>query len=329
MLTIIRPALLACGVSLLTLAAPATAQDQAEQSSSASFEAEVPDAAFTGERSRLLMTAQILLDRAGHSPGVIDGYGGGNTARALRAFEKAKGLDTDGELDDEVLSALREQVGSDPLVTRYTVTQEDVSGTFRAVPADMAAMAERDRIGYSSASELFAEKFHMSEGLLAALNPEADFGSAGTEILVVQAGSAEIEGTVARIAIDKSASEVRAYDASDTLLATFPATVGSSEFPSPSGTMEVSAIAMEANYTFAPDSQDWGGDEALVIPPGPNNPIGGVWIDLGKDGYGIHGTSDPSSIGKTASHGCVRLTNWDARALARAVQSGSTKVAFD
>ncbi|MBU2340301.1 MAG: L,D-transpeptidase [Alphaproteobacteria bacterium] len=276
-----------------------------------------------------MMTAQILLDRAGHSPGVIDGYGGGNTSRALRAFEKAQGLEEDGELDDELLSALREQAGSDPLVTRYTLTQEDVAGSFRQVPADMAAMAERDRIGYSSASELLAEKFHMSEGLLAALNPDAELTSAGTEILVVQVGSAEIEGTVARIEIDKSASELRAYDSEDNLLASFPATVGSSEFPSPSGAMEVSAIAMEANYTFDPGDQDWGGDEALTIPPGPNNPIGGVWIDLGKDGYGIHGTSDPSSIAKSASHGCVRLTNWDARALARAVESGSTKVAFN
>ncbi|MBU0668794.1 MAG: L,D-transpeptidase [Alphaproteobacteria bacterium] len=276
-----------------------------------------------------MMTAQILLDRAGHSPGVIDGYGGGNTSRALRAFEKAQGLEEDGELDDELLSALREQAGSDPLVTRYTLTQEDVAGSFRQVPADMAAMAERDRIGYSSASELLAEKFHMSEGLLAALNPDAELTSAGTEILVVQADSAEIEGTVARIEIDKSASELRAYDSEDNLLASFPATVGSSEFPSPSGAMEVSAIAMEANYTFDPGDQDWGGDEALTIPPGPNNPIGGVWIDLGKDGYGIHGTSDPSSIAKSASHGCVRLTNWDARALARAVESGSTKVAFN
>jgi lipoprotein-anchoring transpeptidase ErfK/SrfK len=325
----IRPILLACTASLLTLSAPASAQEQEEQASSARFEADVPDSAFSGERSRRMMAAQILLDRAGHSPGVIDGYGGGNTSRALRAFEKAQGLEEDGELDDELLSALREQAGSDPLVTRYTLTQEDVSGSFRQVPADMAAMAERDRIGYSSASELLAEKFHMSEGLLAALNPDAELTSAGTEILVVQAGSAEIEGTVARIEIDKSASELRAYDSEDNLLASFPATVGSSEFPSPSGAMEVSAIAMEANYTFDPGDQDWGGDEALTIPPGPNNPIGGVWIDLGKDGYGIHGTSDPSSIAKSASHGCVRLTNWDARALARAVESGSTKVAFN
>lgn len=329
MFTIIRPALLACGVSLLTFTAPATAQDQEEKSSSATFEADVPDAAFSGERTRRLMTVQILLDRAGHSPGVIDGYGGGNTTRALRAFEKASGLETDGELDEEALTALREQAGSDPLVMRYTVTQEDVSGTFRSVPSGMAAMAERDRIGYSSASEMFAEKFHMSEGLLAALNPGKDFASVGTDILVAQVGSAKIQGTVARIEIDKSASEVRVYDASDTLLATFPATVGSSEFPSPSGKMEVSAIAMEANYTFDPADQDWGGDDALTVAPGPNNPIGGVWIDLGKDGYGIHGTSDPSSIAKTASHGCVRLTNWDARALARAVQTGSTKVAFN
>ncbi|MBU1605551.1 MAG: L,D-transpeptidase, partial [Alphaproteobacteria bacterium] len=216
----------------------------------------------------------------------------------------------------------------EPLVKTYSVTSEDVSGPFRPVPSSMEQMATRDWIGYSSPAEKLAEKFHMTEGLLEALNPGKSF-SADTEILVAQTGSTALEGKVARIEIDKSASEVRAYDGSGALLASFPATVGSSEFPSPSGSMEVNAVAPEANYTFDPSDQQWGGDETLIIPPGPNNPIGGVWIDLGKDGYGIHGTSDPSSIAKNASHGCVRLTNWDARNLAAAVEAGSTKVVFN
>jgi lipoprotein-anchoring transpeptidase ErfK/SrfK len=317
-----RPALAAgllASAPLLSLAMPATAQ---------TFEADVPGAVFSDERSRQIMAVQVLLDRAGHSPGVIDGYSGGNTSRALAAFEQANGMNADGEMYDEVLSALRSRFGSDPLVRTYTVTSEDVSGPFRPVPSSMAQMAKRDWIGYSSPAEKLAEKFHMTEGLLEALNPGKSL-SAGTEILVAQTGDTALEGKVARIEIDKSASEVRAYGGDGNLLATFPATVGSSQFPSPSGAMEVNAVAPEANYTFDPSDQEWGGDETLIIPPGPNNPIGGVWIDLGKAGYGIHGTSDPSSIAKNASHGCVRLTNWDARNLAAAVEAGSTKVVFN
>ncbi|MGB3795102.1 MAG: L,D-transpeptidase, partial [Alteraurantiacibacter sp.] len=152
--------------------------------------------------------------------------------------------------------------------------------------------------------------------------PDADLDKAGQEIVVISRGNPSISGTIARIEVRKDAGEVAALDADGNELATYPATIGSGEFPSPSGNMTVSAVAPEANYTFDPDDQKWGPDKTFVIPPGPNNPIGGVWIDLGKDGYGIHGSPDPQLIGKTTSHGCVRLTNWDARTLADAVSQG-------
>ena len=287
----------------------------------------MPQAAFSGKRSREILIAQVLLDRSAHSPGVIDGYDGGNTQRAVRAFERANGLPIDGKPDGKLIQALAERVGEGVLTT-YTVTAEDVAGPFEPVPGSMADMAKRDRLGYTGVEEMLGEKFHMTPGLLKALNPDADLASEGTNILVVQNGDAAVPGPVARIEIDKSKSELRAFGADGQMIATYPATVGSSDFPSPSGTMQVAAIAPKPNYTFDADEQQWGGDETLILPPGPNNPVGGTWIDLGKEGYGIHGSPEPSNIGKTASHGCVRLTNWDAERLAEAVQPGETEVFF-
>lgn len=192
----------------------------------------------------------------------------------------------------------------------------------------MAGMAKRDALGFTSPEELLGEKFHMAPELLRALNPGATFGKAGTKILVIAGQEERSTGKVAKIEIDKAKAELRAYGDEGQLLATYPATVGSSDFPSPSGTMKVNAIASQPNYTFNADKHDWGGDKSLILPAGPNNPVGSTWIDLQKDGYGIHGTPDPSDIGKTASHGCVRLTNWDAAELAKAVTAGSTEVIF-
>ena len=287
----------------------------------------MPEAAFTGARSRETLIAQVLLDRSAHSPGVIDGYDGGNTQRAVRAFERANGLPVDGRPDQKMFQALSNKVG-EGVLTAYTITSEDVSGPFKPVPDSMAEMAKRDRLGYAGVEELLGEKFHMTPGLLKALNPDADMGREGTKILVVQNGGEDISGSVARIEVDKAKSELRAFGENDELIATYPATVGSSDFPSPSGTMQVAAIAPRPNYTFNPEEQEWGGDKTVILPPGPNNPDGGTWIDLGKDGYGIHGSPEPSNIGKTASHGCVRLTNWDAEELAGAVQPGTTEVVF-
>ena len=158
---------------------------------------------------------------------------------------------------------------------------------------------------------------------LEALNPDADFGAAGTEILVAASGDDSLSAHVARVEVDKSRSAVRAYAEDGTLLATYPATIGSGSFPSPSGAMTVRAVAPEATYHFDPEGRDWGPDRTLTIAAGPNNPVGGIWIDLSKDGYGIHGTPEPRLIGKTSSHGCVRLTNWDAAELAEAVGQGT------
>lgn len=275
-----------------------------------------------------VVRAQILLDRTRFSPGIIDGLGGENTRQAIAAFEKANDLPVDGELDATVFQRLAAADAS-RVLTDHTITAADVAGPFiGAVPEDLEAMARLETVGYADAREALAEKFHMSEALLDALNPGVDFGRAGQTIVVAATGPGELQGEVARIVVDKAENSVRAFDADGRLLAFYPATIGSGETPSPSGSHTVRAIAPRPNYTYDPSRVSYGeGGGKVVVPPGPNNPVGAVWIDLSRDTYGIHGTADPADIGKTASSGCVRLTNWDVEQLASGVEQG-VKVEF-
>lgn len=284
---------------------------------------QAPADIFSGSRSRDALAAQVLLDNSRHSPGVIDGVMGGNTMRAIKSFQRANGLAADGTLTAGLLKKLVADY-SGGIVTRYTITQEDAAGPFVDVPSSFEEKAKLDTLAYESASEALAEKFHMAESFLKALNPGVDFAKAGTEITVVMAGDEKIGADVARIEVDKKASAVRAYASDGKLLATYPATVGSSTFPSPTGKMQVKAVAPAPKYYFDPEGREWGPDKKLTIAAGPNNPVGSTWIDLSKDGYGIHGSPDPKLIGKTASHGCVRLTNWDAAELGKAVSPATT-----
>lgn len=269
----------------------------------------------------MVLEAQILLDRQHHSPGVIDGQQGSNTRRAIRAFETAEGLSADGKLDEEVMKRLRAS-SAEPLLAEYTVSEEDISKLVD-VPEGMEAQASLEHLGFETAAEALAEKFHMSQAYLKQLNPEATF-AVGETIKVVRPGKNDLGSKVARIEVDKGMSEVRAFDGSGKLLASYPGTIGSDRFPSPDGSMEVRAVAPAPTYYFDPAGREWGPGKRLTIAAGPNNPVGGTWIDLTKEGYGIHGSPDPRLIGKTASHGCVRLTNWDAAELGGAVEKGTT-----
>ena len=270
-----------------------------------------------------MVRVQVLLDRTRFSPGIIDGLGGQNTRQAIAAFEAANDLTVDGELDPAVFQRLTGNDGGRVLID-YTITEADVAGPFiGTLPTDLAAMARLDTVGYADAREALAEKFHMTEALLDALNPGADFTRAGQTLVVAQTGPNPMQGEVSRIVVSKSEQSVRAFAADGTLLAFYPATIGSSEMPSPSGAYTVRAIAPEPNYTYDPSRVSYGkGGSKVVVPAGPNNPVGSVWIDLSRDTYGIHGTAEPSKIGKTASSGCVRLTNWDVEQLAGAVKAG-------
>jgi len=270
-----------------------------------------------------LVRVQVLLDRTRFSPGIIDGLGGQNTRQAIAAFETANGLTVDGELDPAVFERLTSGDSGRVLID-YTITAADVAGPFiGTVPSDLEAMARLETVGYADAREALAEKFHMTEALLDALNPGADFTRAGQPLVVAQTGPKSLQGEVSRIVVNKAEQSVRAFAADGTLLAFYPATIGSSEMPSPSGSYTVRAIAPEPNYTYDPSRVSYGkGGGKVVVPAGPNNPVGSVWIDLSRDTYGIHGTPEPEKIGKTASSGCVRLTNWDVEQLAGAVKAG-------
>lgn len=264
---------------------------------------------------------QILLDRAGASPGVIDGFDGENVSKAIRAFEAMHGLPADGLADAEIIAALEDGA---PVVGHYAITPDDAAAIVPPIPEDFAEQARRDFLGYESVAEAIAERFHMDVDLLKALNPGIGFKPG--ETVVVAAFGPNRSGKVARIEADKSLRQVRAYDPSGTLLAAYPATIGSNQTPSPTGTHEVLGTATMPEYTYNPtlNFQQGENTEILRIPPGPNGPVGTIWIDLSKPTYGIHGTPEPSLIDKVASRGCVRLTNWDAEELAEMVQPGVT-----
>ncbi len=275
----------------------------------------------------LLIRAQVLLDRAHFTPGVIDGRTGSNLRNAISAFQTARSLPVTGELDAATFQALT-AVDATPVTQDYVITAEDVAGPFHAIPADMAGQARLERLGYASPREALAERFHMDERLLAALNPAADFARVGTRLTVVRPNTAALPEGVERIEVDKNQNQLRVFGADGRLLAAFPATVGSTGRPAPSGEVTVRTVAPNPTYTYDPTRMTWGDREGgrLTLAAGPNNPVGSTWIDLSRDTYGIHGTPDPTRIGKTASHGCVRLTNWDAALLGRAVRAGMTVV---
>lgn len=267
---------------------------------------------------------QVLMDRAGASPGVIDGKFGSNVDKAFEAYREMTGENLRPTNSEGIKAALTAS-GGDPFTT-YTITAADAAGPFVAsVPADYGKKAQLDKLSFTSVSEMLAEKFHMDEAYLKSLNPDANFSRPGTIIRVANVG-APATTKVERIVADKSLKQVRAYDEAGKLVVAYPATIGSTDTPSPTGTHAVSRVAFNPNYTYNPkvNFKQGNNDKILTIPPGPNGPVGSIWIALDKPTYGIHGTPDPSKIGKTESHGCVRLTNWDAQELAKLVSVGVT-----
>lgn len=270
-----------------------------------------------------VVRAQVLLDRAHFSPGVIDGRSGGNMSRAIMAFQAAHDLPKTGVMNATLLDALGKSDPAEALVS-YTITAEDVKGPFAAIPSDLEKMATLDHLAYASAAEALAEKFHMDEKFLRALNPGVNFGKAGKQIQVANAGG-DLSVEVAEIEVDKGANVLRAFDASHKLIASYPATIGSADKPAPTGVFAVNAVAFNPTYHFDAarlPSFDKASTPKLTIAAGPNSPVGAVWIDLTIDTYGIHGAPEARLVGKAASHGCVRLTNWDASELAHAVKKG-------
>ncbi|WP_420960755.1 L,D-transpeptidase [Brucella sp. IR073] len=278
-----------------------------------------------GEGAKAKIAAyQVLLDRAGASPGAIDGRAGSNVDKAIAAYGELTGKFLDPS-DEAAINAELEATGG-PAFVEYTITNEDVGRQYVAsIPEDYAHKAQLPAMAYTSVTEMLGERFHIDEAYLKEINPGVNFNQPGSVVRVPNIGQ-PVKAKVARIVADKIRKQVRGYDETGRLVVAYPSTIGSSDTPSPSGIVQVERIAINPNYTYNPkiNFKQGNNDKILTIPPGPNGPVGTVWIALSKPTYGIHGTPEPSKIGKTSSHGCVRLTNWDAEELVKLVKPGVT-----
>ena len=275
--------------------------------------------------SALAVKLQVLLDRAHMSPGEIDGRFGDNVQKAVRAYADLNGFSSETKLTPEIWAKLQPGA-SQPVMTRYTLTDDDVKGPFlKKLPAKMEDMKELKKLSYTSAREALGERFHMSQDLLSEINPGIKFDQSGETINVVDVASDKVGGKIARVEVDKTRETVTAFDKDGAMLAFFPASVGSEEKPTPDGTLKVVSIDANPTYRYNPKYKFKGvsSTKPFTIRGGPNNPVGAMWIGLSSgEGYGIHGTAEPSRISKSESHGCVRLTNWDVQRLAEALKKG-------
>jgi lipoprotein-anchoring transpeptidase ErfK/SrfK len=272
-----------------------------------------------------IVRAQVLLERANFSPGQIDGLAGSNMRQALLGFQRSRGLPQTGKPDEATLAALED---GQPVLTSYTVTDADVAGPFEPIPEDMAEKAKMQALGYASAAEALGERFHASPALLRKLNRDKDIAQAGTPIMVPNVGALLPLPKAAAIVVDRSDRTLSLLDAAGKVIAQMPSSTGSEHDPLPVGQWKVNGVSRNPPFYYNPqlfwDARP--GDSKATIPPGPNNPVGVAWIDLSKEHYGIHGTPEPGKIGKTQSHGCIRLANWDAARVADAVGPGTPVV---
>jgi lipoprotein-anchoring transpeptidase ErfK/SrfK len=287
--------------------------------------------------------AQVLLDRAGFSPGVIDGMPGISFEWALKGFQEARGLPVTGQLDQPTRVALLQDRA--PSTRRLRIDESDAQGPFGPVPKEPEQQAQLDRLAYRNLLEKVAEKFHTSPATIIALNRPDMVLKAGTVLRLpnVLPSSRSYEGVkpeiaqllsdlnisgsqprAERVVVDKSDKVVRVLGEGDRLLAQFPATMGSEKDPLPLGNWKVNTVAYNPPFKYQPklfwDVEDT--EKEQMLPPGPNGPVGLVWIDLNKEHIGIHGTNSPETIKRAESHGCVRLTNWDAARLTRMIKDG-------
>ncbi len=285
------------------------------------------------------LAVQVALDRAGFSPGILDGAEGPNTRAAVRRFQQARGLSTSGTMDE----ATRQALPAEPPLRTYTLTAEDLAGPFvDRIPNDMMEKTTLEVLAYTSPAEMLAERFHTSPRLLTRLNPSLSW-KAGSTLQVpnvepflppttteTRKVNPPDAARTADVRVSKSAGVLTVRGTDGAVLFSAPVTSGSEHDPLPLGTWKVTAVYLRPVFNYNPDLF-WDANPAhgkAKLPAGPNNPVGVVWIDLDKEHYGLHGTPSPERIGVAQSHGCVRLTNWDALRVAMLVGTG-TPVLFE
>jgi lipoprotein-anchoring transpeptidase ErfK/SrfK len=309
------------------------------------------DPSMADDQPRPVMQLQVVLDRLGFTPGVVDGKEGLSTRNAIAGFQEAKGLPVTGTLDEATRQALATW-SNIPATRLVTIPADFAAGPFQPIPPKPEDQAKLPALGYGSLEEKLAERFHTTPETLRLINPGVASFQAGQQLRVPNIGGDRIDAgaitdarwretlamlgvgsaqpQAARIVVSKGEATLKAYDAQDRLVAMYTATMGSRRDPLPIGRWKVTGVARNPDFSFDPELF-WDVPDSQAkqrLPPGPNGPVGVAWIDLDKEHYGIHGTPEPQTIGRAESHGCVRLTNWDVARLAQMVKPG-TQVLFE
>ena len=299
-----------------------------------------------GAIDRNLLHVQVILDHLGFSPGMLDGKPGISLTAALKGFQEARGLKVTGKIDGPTLTALHPYAGWRP-TRRLRLTAAALQGPFiNPIPHSEVDQAKLPALAYRTPLEKLAEMFHTTPAVLVALNSPQTRLAPGTEVVFPNAlpTSRDYDASLtpewrttltalnvdanqpqgARIVVDESDGVLRVLDAQDRLVAQFQVTTGSEHDPLPLGTHKVTVIDRNPKFHYNPDLF-WDAkatDTAAMLPSGPNGPVGVVWLDLNIPHYGIHGTPEPQYIGRTESHGCVRMANWNAARLAQMIKPG-------
>jgi len=282
-----------------------------------------------------VLKTQVYLDRLHFSVGALDGRWGRNSAIALWWYQRSRGISAadPGALDEATFRSLASAAGGVPALKEYTLTEDDLKGPFVSVPEEMYDKAELDCLCYESLQEKLAEKFHTSMEFMDQLNADVKFSDlkAGDRLWVpnVREWMTQDQPDIARVVVSIRGNTFNAFDAQGNLIFHSPTTLGNKYDPSPNETVEVKKIVHDPHFHYQPKlfAEVPDDEPEANLNPGPNSPVGVVWVALSKPHFGVHGTSDPDSIGYASSHGCVRLTNWDANEVARRLQPG-VKIEF-